>query len=292
VVSWNIRAGIGPGEPFPEGWWRQVHGDRLAAIADVLIALEADVVALQEVAILNADGRVLDQPALLGQLTGLEWRYGATHAYPLLEPETGRPIGSAMWGNAILTRGPLGDGFVVGLPRAADDDVVEPVGADHPLAGARYDDVEPGHREPRCAIGGRFVAPGGSVGILTTHLTYIGRAQRASQAEAVADTAGMPPPLVVTGDFNAPIDAEELAPLRALLDDAFAAAGIANGDERRRSSGGVSIDHMLVRGLEVDACRIAVEAGDLSDHWPVVADLRRDQPPASRSAMTFVTESS
>jgi len=276
VVSWNIRAGIGPGEPFPPGWWRQVHDDRLAAIADLLIALEPDVVTLQEVAILNADGRVLDQPDLLGRLTGMESRYGATHAYPLFEPETGRPIGSAMWGNAILTRGPLGDGFVVGLPRPDDDALVERAGADHALAGARYGDVEPGHREPRCAVGGRILAPGGSVGVLTTHLTYIGRAQRAGQAEAVADTAGMPPPLVVTGDFNAPIEAEELGPLRALLDDAFEAVGIDPDDERRHSSGGAAIDHVLVRGLQVDACRIAVEAGDLSDHWPVVADLRRE----------------
>jgi hypothetical protein len=30
VVTWNIRAAIGPGEPFPPAWWRHVRQDRLA----------------------------------------------------------------------------------------------------------------------------------------------------------------------------------------------------------------------------------------------------------------------
>ncbi|HEY7132110.1 MAG TPA: endonuclease/exonuclease/phosphatase family protein [Candidatus Limnocylindrales bacterium] len=275
VVSWNIRAGIGPGEPFPPGWWRHVSLKRLEAIAAFAAGLEADVVTLQEVAILNADGALLDQPSLLATLTGLEVRYAATHAYPLVEPETDRSVGSAMWGNAILTREPLHDPFALGLPRAADDELVEPTGADHALAGIPYADVEPGHREPRCAVGGRVALPGGSVGILTTHLTYIGRDQRARQAETIAETTGMPPPLVVTGDFNAPIEAAELATLRASLTDAFDAVGVAQGDDRRRSCGPWSIDHVLVRGLDVEGCRVAREAGDLSDHWPVVVDLRR-----------------
>jgi endonuclease/exonuclease/phosphatase (EEP) superfamily protein YafD len=45
------------------------------------------------------------------------------------------------------------------------------------------------------------------------------------------------------------------------------------GDPRRASCGDWPIDHVRVRGLDVAACRVAVEAGDASDHWPVVADL-------------------
>jgi endonuclease/exonuclease/phosphatase family metal-dependent hydrolase len=278
LVSWNIRAAIGPGEPFPPGWWQHVSEERLAEIAAFLAELEPDVVTLQEVAILNADGRVLDQPTVLGALMGREVRYGATHAYPLVEPESERLIGSAMWGNAILTRAPLHDGFALALPQPTDDDLVEPVGADLSSAGVRYGDVEPGHREPRCAVGGRAAVEGGSVGILTTHLTYIGRDQRARQVEAVAEIAAMPPPVVVTGDFNAPVEADELASLVAIADDAFAAVGIDAGDERRRSCGGWAIDHVFVRGLDVESCGVVREAGDLSDHWPVVADLRRRSP--------------
>lgn len=273
VVCWNIRAGIGPGEPFPPGWWRHVSIDRLERIAALIRGLEPDVVALQEVSIHNADGVVVDQPALLAEQTALDARYGAVHAYSLVEPGTGRAIGAASWGNAILSREPLRHGFVRGLPRAEDDDLVELAGADHPLAGARYGDVEPGHREWRCAVGGLA----GALGIVTTHLTYIGREQRRRQVEGLLDLADerlADGPLVVAGDLNTPAEAAEVAPIRERLLDAFAAAGVPAGDPRRRSCGTAAIDHVFVRGLEVISCRVATEAGDLSDHWPVVAELR------------------
>jgi endonuclease/exonuclease/phosphatase family metal-dependent hydrolase len=189
----------------------------------------------------------------------------------LVDPGTGATIGSAMWGNALLTRHVVADGFVRGLPRATDDDLVEPAGIDHPLAGIRYADVEPGHREARCAVGGQT----GPVSVVTAHLTYIGREQRRRQVAALADlAAALPGPVVVTGDLNAAIEADEVAAVRGRLADAFEAVGVPPGDARRRTSGGVAIDHVLVHGVEVVGCRVVTEAGDLSDHWPVVADLR------------------
>ncbi len=275
VVTWNVRAAIGPGDPFPPAWWRHVRRDRLARIAAFLAALDPDVATLQEVAILTPDGELLDEPAELGRLTGREVRYAAVHAFALVEPDTGRAIGMASWGNAILTRQPLRDGFAIGLPRAADDDLVEPVGSDGPAAGIRYGDTEPGHREPRCVVGGIVDGPAGAVAVATTHLTYIGREQRRRQAEAVrAALEGRSGPLVLTGDANAPLQAAELGALRDGLTDAFAASGVAPADPARASCGPWPIDQVLVRGLTVETCRVATEAGDLSDHWPVVADLR------------------
>ena len=32
-------------------------------------------------------------------------------------------------------------------------------------------------------------------------------------------------------------------------------------------------DHVLTRGVSVHGCRVAREAGELSDHYPVVASL-------------------
>jgi endonuclease/exonuclease/phosphatase family metal-dependent hydrolase len=275
VVTWNIRAAIGPGEPFPPAWWRHVRADRLAAIAEFIVGLRPDVVTLQEVTVMTVDGAVMDQPEDLARRTGLHARYAAVHSFPLVEPETLRSIGSAMWGNAVLTTTALVDGFAEGLPRAGDDDLVEPDGADHPLAGVRYGDAEPGHREARCVVGGRIGRDGPFVA--TTHVTYIGRDQRSRQAgrarAATIERAG-DGPVILTGDFNARADAPELASLRAGLDDAFAAVGVPAGDDRRRSCGPFAIDHVLVRGVGVESCRVATEAGDLSDHWPVVADLR------------------
>jgi endonuclease/exonuclease/phosphatase family metal-dependent hydrolase len=285
VVTWNIRAAIGPGEPFPPAWWRHVRRDRLERIGEILANFEADVVTLQEVTIMTPDGELHDQPAELGRQLGMHVRYAAIHAFSLVDPADLSPAqrgpgpspawpsarGSAMWGNAILTRDPLGDGFAVGLPQATDDDLVEPAGDGHALAGVRYGDAEPGHREARCVIGGRVA----DVGVATTHLTYIGRDQRRRQAATVRATLErFPGPVVLTGDFNAPIQSPELAPIRDDLDEAFAAVGIGPDDPARRTSNGMPIDHVLVRGLIVEACRVATEADDASDHWPVVVDLR------------------
>ena len=115
----------------------------------------------------------------------------------------------------------------------------------------------------------------GGVGVATAHLTYIGRDQRRGQADALrAVVDRLPGPAVLTGDFNAPIGADELAGLRAGLTDAFDAVGVAADDPARASCGRWPIDHVLVRGLTVAACRVASEAGDASDHLPIVADLR------------------
>ncbi len=232
---------------------------------------------------MTLDGNVHDQPAELARLTGLHARYAAVHSFPLVEPETGRAIGSAMWGNAILSRVPLRDGFAIGLPRAADDDPVETgdaldprTGAPHPLIGVPYGDADAGHRESRCVVGGTWPGPA-PILVATTHLTYIGRAQRRRQADAVRDALRVGGGrAVLTGDFNAPVDAPELASLGESFADAFAAAGLATDDPGRQSGGAWAIDHVRVRGLAVESCRVAREAGDASDHWPVVADLRID----------------
>lgn len=275
-MTWNIRAAIGPGEPFPAGWWRHVGEERFERIAALIRSFDADVVALQEVSFYDVDGEVHDQPLALGRLTDRHVRYGAVHAYVLREPESGRVIGTATWGNALLTMAPIHDGFIVELPVGGDDDAVEPAGSGLPLAGVRFADAPYGTREPRCAVGGTVSGDDGAAAtVVSAHLAHAGSRQRAVQAEALirvaADRAG---PMVVLGDLNAAIDAPELHSLAATMVDAFAAVGIASGDVRRHSCGPLPIDHVLVRGFAVDDCRVVTEAGDASDHLPVVATLR------------------
>lgn len=240
-------------------------------------ALDADVVGLQEVGFYDVHGEVHDQPLELAGRTGMYVRYAAVHAYTLVEPESGRAVGTATWGNALLTRDPVSDGFATGLPAGADDAFVEPAGADLPLAGVTFVDAPYGTREPRCAVGGRVTVGGIDAAIISTHLSYAGSAQRADQAAALVEVAGAhPEPVVLLGDLNAPIDTAEMASLRVAFTDAFAAAGIAPDDPVRRSCGPLPIDHVLVRGLAVDDCHVVIEAGDASDHLPVVATLRAE----------------
>ena len=233
--------------------------------------------ALQEVAFFDVDGAVVDQPLELARLTDREVRYGAVHAFALVEPETGRAIGSATWGNALLTRAPVRDGFTLGLPVGGDDDLVEPVGTDLPLAGTRFADAPYGTREPRCAVGGTVGPAGGEVAVVSTHLAYAGSGQRAAQAAAIAAAAGdLGDPTVILGDFNAPIDAPELEPLGMAFVDAFGAIGVPPGDPARQSCGPWPIDHIFVRGFTVEDCQVVRAAGDASDHLPVVATLRAE----------------
>ncbi len=272
VATWNIRAAIGPQEPFPPAWWRHVRRDRFERIAQQIVDLDADIVALQEVALLTPDGELLDQPLELARLTGRQVRYSAVHAFALVEPETGRSIGAATWGNAVLTRVPVDDGFAVGLPLGGDDEAVEPEGSGGVLAGVTFAEAPYGTREPRCALGGRISGPWGDLTIVNAHLTYAGTEQRRAQADELARIAdGLDAPLVVTGDFNAAIEAPALRSLASAFDDAFSAVGIEAGDPRRASCGPLRIDHLLSRGLRAIECRVVPEAGDASDHLPVVA---------------------
>lgn len=182
-------------------------------------------------------------------------------------------MGSATWGNAILTREPIVDGFAIGLPVGLDDDLVEPTASGRPLAGVTFATAPYGTREPRCVVGGRLAGPSGAT-VITTHLAYAGAAQRHAQASALAGLVeSINGPVVILGDFNAAIDAPELVPLAAALGDAFARAGVPVGDARRQSCGPWPIDHILLRAFDVVDCRVERSAGDASDHLPVVAGL-------------------
>jgi endonuclease/exonuclease/phosphatase family metal-dependent hydrolase len=211
----------------------------------------------------------------------MDVRYGATGHFPVAEPEDGRVVGTSLWGNAILSRLPIVASDAVALPIAADDDLVEPAGAidpvgrtPEPLAGVRYADAPTGARESRTLVRATVRASGGHVHVLATHLTHVGSGQRRLQADAIAaEIARLDGRVVLAGDLNATIDAPALEPLRTGLRDAFDAVGVAADDRRRVSlrRGSVAIDHILARDLRPTDCRVARDAGDLSDHWPLVA---------------------
>ncbi|MFL5679799.1 MAG: endonuclease/exonuclease/phosphatase family protein [Chloroflexota bacterium] len=271
VATWNIRAAIGTG-PFPSFWWRHIDRGRLAEIGAFIAGLEADVVALQEVGLISADGVAFELPGDLARMTGLEPRYGAVHTFPVVDPTSGAQTGAGLWGNAILSRHPIAATATIALPRAEDDELVEPAGSGGPRAGVRYGDAEAGAREARCAVRCDVAAPALGVTVISTHLTYAGSGQRERQARILASIADdAHGPVVLAGDLNAPIEAPELAVLRDAFVDAFAATGTPAGDRGRESCGVDRIDHLLVRGLGATSCRVAREARDLSDHWPVIA---------------------
>ncbi|MBA3586423.1 MAG: hypothetical protein H0W41_02155, partial [Chloroflexi bacterium] len=73
VVTWNIRATIGPG-PFPDRWWSRIDADRLRAIGSFIGRFDADLIALQEVALVSRGGELVDNAGDLARQLGMEVR--------------------------------------------------------------------------------------------------------------------------------------------------------------------------------------------------------------------------
>lgn len=161
---------------------------RLEIIADTLGALRPDVVVLQEVLQDSASG-LANQAETLGARLG----------YTVVFASVNGPERPRRYGNAILTRHSVRDTNWTKLRPLSDWRVA---------AHARID------------VGGR------PVDVYATHLhhTAEGGAVRAEQTAdllAFVERTRGTGPAVLAGDFNAPADAPELAPLAAGYADAF-----------------------------------------------------------------------
>jgi endonuclease/exonuclease/phosphatase family metal-dependent hydrolase len=264
VVTWNIRAAIGTG-PFPDRWWRRIDAGRLREIGALLSGLDADVIALQEVALLSRDGELVDNAGDLGRQLGMTVRYGAVRTFEARDADVVE--GAGTFGNALLTRLPLAASRCVALPTAPMDAFVEPPGMDHPAAGIRYADAPPSIREPRCLLLADL-ADGPRIG--TAHFSHVGAGERRLQAEATAGAFADAPAAILVGDLNAAIDAPELGPLAGWTDGFV---GPPATDARISTDDGWRIDHVLARGAAVTSCRVLRESGALSDHFPILAEV-------------------
>ncbi|MGH2382805.1 MAG: endonuclease/exonuclease/phosphatase family protein [Candidatus Limnocylindria bacterium] len=265
VVSWNIRAAIGPG-PFPDRWWSRIDADRLRAIGAFLSSLEADLVALQEVALVARDGDVVDNAGDLARQLGMEARYAAVRSFDVTDGDD--LVGVGCFGNALLSRMPVLAARTVALPSAPPDALVEPAGHDHPAAGVRYADAPGTIREPRCLL----LVELDDLTVGSAHFSHIGSGERLLQAQAtMAAFKTAPSPALLLGDLNAAIESPELAPFAGWSDGFDAPAG---DDLRISTDDGGRIDQVLSRGASVHGCRVLRESGDLSDHYPVMAELR------------------
>src|SRR5690606_21221073 len=180
VVTWNL-------------WWR--HGpwrERAAAIASVLSELAPDVCGLQEV----WGGTDANQAAELADQVGMHWCWAPLPVSPRHRAENGADI---RIGNAVLSRWPIISHARQPLPVADGE-------------------------QPRVALYARVDAPAGPLPFFTTHLTHRhdASAERVAQVRVLAgfvarhvDGCAYPP--VVTGDFNAEADSDELRLLGGIL---------------------------------------------------------------------------
>ncbi|MFI7295206.1 endonuclease/exonuclease/phosphatase family protein [Streptomyces sp. NPDC050121] len=180
VVSWNLWWRFGP--------WRE----RQKAILAVLRELRPDVVGLQEV--WAAGGENLAE--WLADELGLYCTWAASPSpdrWRTRIADADADAGSVDIGNAVLSRWPVREQETLLLPAPAD------------LADGRL------------ALYARVAAPAFDIPFFTTHLTSAVQASavRCAQVTALAELvarhrAGTPCPPVVTGDFNAWPDSDEM----------------------------------------------------------------------------------
>lgn len=275
IMTWNL-------------WWRfGPWAERQKAILAVLRELRPDVVGLQEV--WAAGGENL-AGWLAGEL-GLHWVWAASPASERWQRRIGEP--GVEIGNAVLSRWPVLESETLRLPAPPDLD------------------------DGRLALYARLAAPAHPVPFFTVHLTsqlhlsaVRGRQVTALAEFVAAHRAGTDFPPVVTGDFNAWPDSDEVrrfggvrtapvVPGQVFLDAweyADPAAPSATWDHANPYvhpglGPGVRVDYVHVgapAGPGGIGTVLAVRrAGDgpvdgvwPSDHAAVVADLADGSPPA------------
>jgi endonuclease/exonuclease/phosphatase family metal-dependent hydrolase len=228
VLSYNIH--------HAEGMDGKIDLPRIAAI---IMSVDPDVVALQEVDIRTHRSGGVDQLLELAKLTGMQPVYGRTI-----------PHQGGLYGNAVLSRLPV-NGF-----------------ANHPLPG----------KEPRGVIQAIFdplpAASGAAFDFLGTHLD-LNEPDRLAAVARINETVSERPdgrPMILAGDMNAVPGSK---PIEALLRDWTLAQGAQPMLTSPSSNPRRQIDYIFVRPASrwrVVETRVLDEPV-ASDHRPVFAVL-------------------
>ena len=229
VMTFNIRHGENMDRVYA-----------LEGIAEVIRAAGSDLVALQEVDRRWGERSAFeDQPARLGEMTGMAGYFGAA-----LVRDGGE------YGNLILSRFPLAECAVSALPRLGEGS------------------------EQRCVVSARVEAEGGPVRVYCTHLQHNSAPERAAQVTALLELmGGESGPCVLAGDFNAQPHQEELGPLMREMTDAWTSVSVEPGYTIPSTEPAKRIDYVFTSSdLRVAEARVVRTRA--SDHLPVVVDLR------------------
>lgn len=152
--------------------------DHLPKLAEVIAAVNPDIVGLQEVHHHTHVGPI-HQGEALARLTGMNLHFGRS-----------TQMAGGQYGNAVLTRGEIRKAYV------------------HPL---------PGSGEPRSLLQTEVAVDGLELSFFVTHLASWGRLLREARKRQIAELGDIIArgslPHVLVGDFNVPPAAEEMRTL-------------------------------------------------------------------------------
>ncbi|WP_345713351.1 endonuclease/exonuclease/phosphatase family protein [Kineococcus glutinatus] len=252
VATFNILHGRSPVDG-------RVDLDRFAAAVK---ALDADVLGLQEVD--------RDQPRSFGaDLTAVAAEAMGAPEHQFVAALAGTPgatwmaatgdeqPGSASYGIALLSRLPVHSWETIRLP-------APPTRMPVRFSGRRWPVLA--QDEPRVAVAAVVDGPQGPLTVVTTHLSFVPRWNTWQLRRLVrALSSCCPEPLLLTGDLNMETDASvRTSGLRPL---AHAPTFPAEAPVRQ-------LDHVLARGDVGEVVSVSAPEAPMSDHRPLVVDLR------------------
>jgi len=251
VMSYNIRAGLGAESP-----WENLHLNRLdlEPVAEVIAAEAPDLVALQEIVVLEIGGRVADEAAFLAEQLGMYYSFGLVRDFPVIQQ--GKHVGNGLWGNAVLSRFPITSTSTYALSN---------------IEGC----------EPRSLLEARVDCAGRLLSFFSAHLSFrpVETVCQAREVAACALPAMAAGDVILAGDFNCRAGSEPFAVLRASFQDSFSLWGAPLEDPCRHSfpyghQRIKDLDHVFLSPrLSVAGSWVRVDETGASDHNPVVTDV-------------------
>ena len=217
----------------------------LDKLARVIRALDADVIALNEVYEYGQTEQECQQTDKLAQMLG----------YPYSHFAIGADLGFCVIGNAVLSRYPVESVDTVAVPAPSPDE--------RPRTEEEW-------FEDRVVLVCRVLVDGVPLTVAATHFG-LNPSEQSRMLTALAPIMAQERPLVLLGDFNVCPNSTVLEPLRACLTDAAAALGTEEltfsslSPDRR-------IDYIFL-SHELTPIRVHVPPVVCSDHLPVVCDF-------------------